>query len=132
MPHKWSKDITEADKEIERDHVRIQAIIFELELLIIKRASPAALHSVYQCVIRKLSDHFQREERLIVSSGLLDVEPHQNEHRALLTEITNYQEQLLSGSPEAFGNLVRFLHKWQLGHVPTYDKDFTELLRCGE
>ncbi len=116
-------------KAIDMQHQKFYALLNELRLYNTNDDDNQAIVNI----IDELKDyaiyHFNLEKRIMTKSGFPHIEAHLQQHDLFVQKIEefklayNYQSAVLSDQ------MITFLQKWFLIHIPTWDKDYVDFIK---
>jgi hemerythrin-like metal-binding protein len=121
----WRDQMALGIREIDEDHRALVDLINRLDdLAAAKRLDEAQLADCLRNLIRYTRDHFEREERLMISARFPGFEKHRDSHQAFGNAILDQAERFVT-TPN--GTTARDIHgilaDWVLQHVLQADRD---------
>jgi len=69
--------------------------------------------------------HFSQEEQEMENIGYRQLDEHKEQHRKLISELTDLKEQLQSGSELTNIKLLYFLKNWLTNHIMEIDQRYS-------
>lgn len=117
----WDKILSVGVEEIDEDHRKLLDIFNTLNQAVMKKESMEYLAAILEELINCTAWHFSHEERLMLKHRYPEADAHKAEHRELIQNVWELQEEILrSGKPVDDGN-IEFLERWLTGHILTTD-----------
>jgi len=126
----WSEDFKIGEKEIDKEHWGLFALINDLDDKRAQGAGESSIKSTLMALVAYVDVHFEHEERLMEETGYPDLEDHKKIHKALGSRVDRFRVDY-EGSPEAFDyvELMEFLSSWLSEHILRVDMRFSEFLK---
>jgi hemerythrin len=82
--------------------------------------------------IENLARHFSTEEKIMEKTNYPKYNEHKKEHDKLTEELTGMIEGIKNGTIELkLAEIISFLKKWMLNHIPQYDREAKEYFLKG-
>jgi len=121
----WSDDFKTGEKEIDKEHWGLFALINDLADKRAHGADESSIASTLQALVAYVDVHFEHEERLMEETGYPELESHKKAHQALDRQVADFQDAY-ERSPETFDyeTLMEFLSNWLGQHILKLDMDF--------
>ncbi|MBC8339124.1 MAG: hemerythrin family protein [Rhodospirillales bacterium] len=121
----WSDDYKTGEKEIDKEHWGLFALINDLNEKRLHGADEKSIASTLYALVAYVDVHFEHEERLMEETGYPELDSHKKAHEALDRRVMEFQDAFL-GSPETFDfeALMDFLSNWLQQHILKLDMDF--------
>ena len=113
---------------LDAEHATIIEKINDFEALIVCSSEKTDLSRLYGDIVECLSEHFIREEQIMMSARYHDAEKHTAAHGELFNKLSHMTLLIENSDPHVESVILDFLHKWFFGHVMTLDKAFVDFL----
>jgi len=116
-------------KTIDVQHQKFYTLLNELRLYNTNRDDNLAIINIIDELKAYAVYHFELEKRIMTKSRFPRIEAHLQQHDLFVQKIEefklayNYQSALLSDQ------MITFLQKWFLIHIPTWDKDYVDFIK---
>ncbi len=120
----WSPNMSVGIDFMDADHKQLIELLTELHDLVEPSRVQAAAVAKLDELIGFTQQHFRLEERLMQESNYDELEEHRRLHQALLQEISELRQKLMSGEMDAGPEIMDFLKDWLTRHILESDKDF--------
>jgi hemerythrin-like metal-binding protein len=129
MAIEWQEEWVTDDDRIDAEHIELLSNVNDILNLLNAGASPIAISSSIQMLIRKSDSHFSYEEDLMSKSDYSDAAIHHDEHQRLLCAANIMASDLLiiDGGIDIVG-IGKFLESWFTGHIERDDLPFFDYL----
>ncbi|MEL0105503.1 MAG: bacteriohemerythrin [Rhodospirillales bacterium] len=126
----WSDDFKIGEKEVDKEHWGLFALINDLAEKHAIGADKASLDSTLKALIAYVDVHFEHEERLMEETGYPKLEEHKKIHAALDQKVDEFHNDF-ENSPETFDydKLMEFLSTWLSHHILKVDMDYANYLK---
>lgn len=120
----WSPSMSVGIDFMDADHKQLIELLTELHDLV----GPGQVQTAAVAKLDELIDftqqHFHLEERLMEESDYDELGEHRQLHKALLQEIGECRQNLISGEMDAGPEIMDFLKDWLTRHIRESDKHF--------
>jgi len=117
----WSDILSIEVDEIDEDHRKLVGIFNILNHAIKDGESPAYLRAVLEELINCTVWHFSHEERLMLKYAYDEMEEHQTEHRELVQNAKELQQEILQSDQPMADEHIEFLEHWLTQHILATD-----------
>ena len=126
----WSDDFKIGEKEIDKEHWGLFALINDLADKRAQGASESSIEVTLKALVAYVDVHFEHEERLMQETGYPDLEAHKKIHAALDRRVEGFRFDF-EGSPGTFDYdaLMEFLSIWLKQHILKVDMEFAAYLK---
>ena len=123
----WSDEFKVGDKEIDKEHWGLFALIHDLEGKLADGVAEQSIQVTIDALVAYVDVHFEHEERVMKAEGYPKFEEHKETHRDLERQVDAFQEEL-KRAPDTFdyAALMEFLSNWLSEHIIKLDMDFAE------
>ncbi len=118
----WSPNLSVGIDFIDADHRQHIALLTELHDLMESGQTRIAAVEKLDELIEFSQQHFGLEERLMKENDYPGSEQHKAVHDALLDEIAELRERLISGDTDMGPELIDSLKDWLIVHILESDK----------
>lgn len=121
----WSEEFKVGDKEIDKEHWGLFALIHDLEGKLADGVAEQSIQVTIDALVAYVDVHFEHEERVMKAEGYPKFEEHKEAHRDLERQVDAFQEEL-KRAPDTFdyAALMEFLSNWLSEHIIKLDMDF--------
>ena len=118
---------------IDSDHRMVLAVVNELEVAIGVDSPAEVMATTFDALIRRVEDHFRREEAEFAGLAVAQLDRHGAEHRAIAARTHQIKATWLAGGVTALDNqaLRRFAWAW-LRHIHTADLELAAALKVND
>jgi hemerythrin len=127
----WGDNLSLSEPQMDREHGALIAEADEFSSAMDAGASRAELEMRLTRLIEHFQDHFDAEEILMRSHGFPWWEPHIDEHRKLIAQMTELRDALGSGGVKLCDALALFVRMWAEQHIKGQDASFAQFLHQG-
>jgi len=128
MPYvEWKSEFSVGVKTFNDDHKRLFSYLNELHEGLSAGFKVSEMEYILKGLVDYTTNHFQREERLMVKHSYPDYIKHKEEHDALLKEVNEFYTEFKAGKKAFSFALLEFLNNWVSNHILQRDmmyKDF--------
>lgn len=114
--------------ELDDDHLKLAAIIAEMELCIEKELATNA-GQLLEPLLTAARRHFQDEERLMAQTEYPLLAKHQEGHAELLRFMEGVIGRVANGQLRVDTELIAKLWYWELEHIDTSDQQYADYLK---
>ncbi len=118
----WSPGLSVGIDFMDADHRKLIQLLSEFNDLVGPGEVQTATVEKLDELIDFTQQHFRLEERLMEESDYSEFEEHRQLHEALLREIGELRERLVSGRTETGPEIMDFLKDWLMRHILESDK----------
>ena len=121
---------------MDREHLELHAQEIAFSAAVVAGAPRAELFIRATWLLEDFQRHFDSEESLMRSNNFPGLEPHIEEHRKLIEQMSGLRDDIGSGVISRYDALAVFVRLWVEQHVAGLDTDFARFLgekkaRCG-
>lgn len=127
----WSADLEIDGADIDQDHRQLIDLINQLHQFTVDGQGREIVGEVLEQLLTYTEQHFQREERLMVSLGFPDVQQHQRKHEELTARMRELQQLHQAASMAVPSLLSSTLRDWLSLHIRRSDREIREHLKRG-
>lgn len=117
------------DTNIDDDHVKLLKIYNNLVKMINNNGSRNDFAIVLIDMYDYSQSHFNREELYMIKLAYPQLEQHKAYHRKYLYKVSVFNSELLGNDPPSKFEVVEFLKRWWLNHIPNSDFKYEEYKR---
>ena len=132
MQTTYRENLSLSVPSMDQEHGELIAQESEFSAAVEAEASRAELAMLLTRLIGAFQDHFESEEELMRSNGFLGWEPHLEEHRKLLGQLSGLRDDLDSGSVNRCFALAHFVRLWSEQHMKGSDSTLAHFLHNGQ
>lgn len=127
---KWSDDFKIGEREIDKEHWGLFALIHDLSDKREQGALETSVAATMEALVAYVDVHFEHEERLMQETGYPGYGAHKKVHAALGRRVGEFRDDFLRG-PETFDydELMEFLSNWLGQHILKLDMEFASFLK---
>lgn len=127
MTMRWSSEYETGDKTVDLQHMRLFALVNELNDAVAQGCGDDAVTDVLVELKRYVKSHFSDEEALMERHSFGSLPEHHAEHVALTARV-----EAFAGSSEATrpAELCVFLYDWLVGHIREWDMPMIAFVRA--
>ena len=126
----WGPALQVGFSEIDRQH----QVLVEIANRLHAAMQAGQAQQVCGVILDELADyavqHFAFEERLMHSHGYPAREQHQEQHRKLVADVTDFKHQFQAGGATISVELMVFIRDWLVNHILKVDKALAADLRA--
>jgi len=116
-------------KTIDMQHQKFFTLLKELELYNSNRDDNLAIATIIDELKAYVQYHFDLEERMMTRSQFPEIEAHLKQHAFFIQKIDEFKFEFEYQSAALSDQMVSFLKKWFLVHIPTWDKDYVDFIK---
>ena len=113
----WNDSYNVNDKEIDRQHQRLVAMLNELHDSMMRGDGNRIMGNLLENLIKYTKTHFVMEEKLMLTSGYPGFSAHKAEHDALAAQVVKLFAEWKSGRVALSVTVLTFLKDWLQGHI---------------
>ncbi|MBF0310102.1 MAG: hemerythrin family protein [Magnetococcales bacterium] len=125
-PMEWRDEFSVGIDRLDKDHRDLIAISRELLDLPLEKRSLAMVAHIVDKLVTYTTNHFAREEAIMLEYGYPSREAHFREHLHLIRKIVDFQYDLNLGSSHMIGmRVAMFLNRWLIQHILMHDKRYS-------
>jgi hemerythrin len=121
---KWSPNLSVGIDFMDADHQQLMTLLIELHDLVGPGHAKAPAIEKLDELIEFSQQHFRLEERLMKENSYRKFEQHKALHEALLQEIAELRQRLISAETDLGPEVMDFLKDWLIRHILEADKHF--------
>jgi hemerythrin-like metal-binding protein len=129
---RWSDAMSVGVPRLDRDHRVLIGLVNRLEGERSRRPDEEVIGEVLEALVAFAVFHFAREEYVMETCGVAEIETHREEHKLLTAEVAGLHARFLgdrrSVLPDA---LMRFLTDWLNHHILLQDFAYRDALGGG-
>lgn len=126
----WSEDLTVGVAAVDADHRKLFSLVNYLYDSMIAGKEKPVIDEFVGSLIIYTKQHFEREETLFEETAYPDRLAHQQEHEALIVQITDaYKRYKSDASASQLLEMIGFLNKWMVEHIRKSDKKYAPHLK---
>ena len=114
--------------QMDREHLELHAQEIAFSAAVVAGASRAELFIRATWLLEDFQRHFDSEEGLMRSSNFPGLEPHLDEHRKLIEQMSGLRDDIGSGVISRCDALAVFVRLWVEQHVAGPDAHFASFL----
>jgi hemerythrin len=129
---KWGDNLSLSVPQADREHAALIAQVNDFSDALDAGAARAQLEMRLTRLIEGFQKHFDSEEALMRSSAFSGLEPHAEEHRKLIGQMSGLRDDLGSGWVKLCGALGLFVRIWTEQHITGPDAEFARFLQEGK
>jgi hemerythrin-like metal-binding protein len=124
----WCKEYEIGVSAIDSEHRHLVNLVVSLhEAKAIENGQDRCLTLLSQ-IVKHTKRHFEHEENLMMESGYPGLDDHRVQHADLISSVTKICEWIETDPSAVSDAVLRYLKKWLLDHIATYDKDMGTFL----
>lgn len=117
----WDGVLSVGVDEIDEDHRKLIDIFNVLNHAVADGESPEYLAAVVEELINCTVWHFSHEERLMLKYAYDETEEHKTEHRELIRDAKQLQQEIYQGQEGLTEKHIEYLERWLTEHIFTSD-----------
>lgn len=126
-PIVWTDEMAIGVESIDQEHLELVRV-FNAIIVCSKSGDRDEISRLLNQLGHATGEHFEQEEALMAKNSYQNLAPHQIDHRKLLEEFSHLLDDWLRGRHTA-EFLCRFLYRWLLRHIVTFDRPFGATLK---
>ena len=124
----WSDELSVGNTFIDNDHRHLIALLNTLSDAIGDGTGQDVLAAVLNDLIVYASEHFKREENVMLEIAYAEYPAHKEAHDKLTREVLELQKRYDSGETRLTAELLMFLSSWLLEHIMEVDKKMADAI----
>lgn len=124
---KWGPELDIGMPEVNRQHLRLVALINELHRTLNGNYGLEAVKRIVQGLVDYTANHFTYEEELFERFGYPQTKEHKEKHAKLVGQVIEFQRRVGRGEDVA-DELMAFLKSWLINHIQKSDKEYTHFM----
>jgi len=113
---------------LDGQHRNLFRMAEELHAAMLARQGKATLAQILNRLVQYTLVHFEQEERLMREHGYPGLDAHVAEHRALTSQVKQFQADFASGRTALSVQVLQFLKDWLEGHIKGSDRAYAPYL----
>lgn len=125
----WSDEYSCNIRPIDNDHRTLFEAVADLDRAVQENHGEEAVALTIDSLLLYVREHFEREERYMLSAGYPDFRAHQISHRRF-TQIVKALRDLYAHDPKQIDSVavLAFLKDWLVEHILNTDRDYVPYL----
>jgi len=124
----WSAAVSIHVARMDRHHMKLIEIANAVVDNLAVDGDRKSLESVIDALVDYAAYHFDAEEKLMVSYGYPGFEEHRRKHLELLRQVSEYRDQMISGTIPDQTAFQRFFEAWLVEHILEEDHKYGAFL----
>lgn len=124
----WSKSYDLGITEIDKQHMRLMALINRLHDALVERRHDDEVGAILDELIDYTKVHFAVEECLQRLFEYREYEAHKAVHDRIVVQVTGMRQRFRAGDVHVGMELLLFLKEWLFEHISKVDKDYVSAL----
>lgn len=120
----WSPNLSVGIDFMDADHQQSITLLTELQDLVASDQPRTAVIDKLDELIEFCEQHFRLEERLMKENNYREFAHHQALHKALLEQIAELRQRLVSEATDIGPEVMDFMKDWLMRHILESDKHF--------
>jgi hemerythrin len=122
----WKDGYSVGARSLDDEHQALVARINRLYDQLMVEDDPLAVAIFFESLIKAITKHFLREERLMRECGYDQLPQHREDYERLLDEIVSLTDEFDRNEEAARDDLAARLDGWLSGHLETHDARLAE------
>jgi len=124
----WNDHLSVGIGSIDEQHKKLINMINGLNDALSEGQVDEILVKIFDGLTVYTIKHFGYEEKLFAQYGYAETEAHQNEHRALIKQVTDLQQKMNDGDFIIGVEVMAFLKEWLMNHILKTDMAYAKFL----
>lgn len=116
-------------KTIDMQHQKFFNLLHELQLYNQNGEDNFTIGTIIDELKAYVQYHFELEKRVMTRSGFPDIEAHLQQHVFFIKKIEEFKFEYEYKNAALSDQMLNFLKKWFLVHIPTWDKDYVDFVK---
>jgi hemerythrin-like metal-binding protein len=121
---KWSPTLSVNVLKFDAQHQTLVRMLNELHTAMLEGRGKDAVGTTLDGLVRYTETHFADEEQLMAKHAFPGLGSHSAEHRKLIEQVQQLQEQHRSGRSALSVDVLAFLKDWLVHHIQGTDKQY--------
>lgn len=124
----WRDNYSVGARSVDDEHRALVGRINRLYNQLMVEEDPLAVSTFFESLIKAITEHFLREERLMRECGYDQLPQHREDYERLLDEIVSLTDEFDRNEEAGRADLATRLDGWLSGHLETHDARLAEVL----
>lgn len=125
---KWRDSYSVNNEKIDQEHMKLVELINKMFGIVKDKKGIDAVNDAMEELIHYTEVHFSDEEAIMEKIQFPFMEEHQQKHRQLIEQITEFKERVNSADEGVRPDFYKFLRGWLINHILEEDMKYCEYL----
>lgn len=121
---KWDNSFMIHVPEVDQQHKRLLELVNQLHAAMKLRKDDKELGDILNGLSEYTATHFSYEEKIMQQAGYRDLSSHQELHKGLIVQLSEFKAKFESGDAMISMELMDFLKDWLTNHIKGTDKQY--------